>query len=419
MKKILVFCLLLLFLAVPALALEKNVASQKWVVFCFDDTDNSAKTSDAAQITANLWIDGVQNAVDDTNPTELEDGYYVFDITDVESNGENILICPDNSTADIQCIGCPMALWTRPPAHSDFPAPLTAAETESEVDDALGGGTGTALTAIPWNSSWDTEVQSECDDALTNLNLDHLCKIAVDTNWATTVHLDSVIGHIADDGTAATFNRVGDSLEDLRDQGDAAWVTATGFATSGAMTTAQNDLDVITGASGVVIQDGTLVAASFGADCITSAKIADNAIAAEHIAAAAIDNATFAADVGSTAHATNIISQAARKGLDDYDPPTKGEMDTAHGLLATPTQVNAQVSDVLKTDTISELSVGAPAATPSFEDAIMLMYMDFRNANETTASEYRIKNNAGTNIAESDLSDAAGTTTFGELRAPN
>jgi hypothetical protein len=40
------------------------------------------------------------------------------------------------------------------------------AEVESEVDDALGGGTGTALTAIPWNASWDAEVQSEATDAL-------------------------------------------------------------------------------------------------------------------------------------------------------------------------------------------------------------------------------------------------------------
>ena len=37
---------------------------------------------------------------------------------------------------------------------------------EGEVDDALGGGTGTALTAIPWNASWDAEVQSEVDDAI-------------------------------------------------------------------------------------------------------------------------------------------------------------------------------------------------------------------------------------------------------------
>jgi len=78
-------------------------------------------------------------------------------------------------------------------------------------------GTGTWATAIPWNASWDAEVQSEVQDAIEANNLDHLLKIAVDTNFAATVHLDSVIGHIADNGTSATFSRTTDSLEAIRD----------------------------------------------------------------------------------------------------------------------------------------------------------------------------------------------------------
>ena len=54
--------------------MQKNVTGQKWVVFAFDRTDNTPKTGDAANITANLRIDGgAANAVDDVNPTELED----------------------------------------------------------------------------------------------------------------------------------------------------------------------------------------------------------------------------------------------------------------------------------------------------------------------------------------------------------
>lgn len=91
----------------------KNVASQKWIVFAFDLTDNTAKTGDAANITANLRIDGgAANAVDDTNPTELEDGYYVFDLTQAETNGDLIVICPASSTENIQVIGVPGAVWT-------------------------------------------------------------------------------------------------------------------------------------------------------------------------------------------------------------------------------------------------------------------------------------------------------------------
>ncbi len=40
------------------------------------------------------------------------------------------------------------------------------------------GGTGDHLTAVPWNAAWDTEVQSEVDDALVARHLDHLVIVA-------------------------------------------------------------------------------------------------------------------------------------------------------------------------------------------------------------------------------------------------
>ena len=117
--------------------MQKNVASQKWIVFAFDRTDNTAKTGDAANITANLRLDGGgANAVDDTNPTELEDGYYVFDITQAETNADMILITPVSSTANIQVIGVPGAVYTTPAA---FPTLTKGAivdefETQSQAD---------------------------------------------------------------------------------------------------------------------------------------------------------------------------------------------------------------------------------------------------------------------------------------------
>jgi len=92
----------------------KNVASQKWIVFAYDSTTGLAKTGDAGNITANIRIDGgAAGAVGDTNPTELEDGYYVFDMTQAETNGNLLLLCPASGTADIIVIGVPGAVWTR------------------------------------------------------------------------------------------------------------------------------------------------------------------------------------------------------------------------------------------------------------------------------------------------------------------
>jgi hypothetical protein len=46
------------------------------------------------------------------------------------------------------------------------------ASTHSAADVLTAFGTGTWATAIPWNAAWDTEVQSEVNDALVALDLD-------------------------------------------------------------------------------------------------------------------------------------------------------------------------------------------------------------------------------------------------------
>ena len=99
--------------------MEKNVAGQKWIVYAFDRTDNTPKTGDASNITANVSIDGAAGlAVTDTNPTEIGEGYYVFDMAQSEVNGDLLLISPSSSTSDIQVIGVPGAVWTTAPNYN-------------------------------------------------------------------------------------------------------------------------------------------------------------------------------------------------------------------------------------------------------------------------------------------------------------
>ncbi len=49
-------------------------------------------------------------------------------------------------------------------ASASYSAPPSASAIATQVITSM--GTGTFLTAIPWNAAWDTEVQSECADAL-------------------------------------------------------------------------------------------------------------------------------------------------------------------------------------------------------------------------------------------------------------
>jgi len=115
--------------------MQKNIAGQKWIVFAFDSTTGLAKTGDLLNITANLRLDGgAANPIDDTNPAELEGGYYAFDLTDVETNGNMIVICPSSVTANIVVVGVPGAVWTEPTGGVATALNLTTVDT---VVDAI------------------------------------------------------------------------------------------------------------------------------------------------------------------------------------------------------------------------------------------------------------------------------------------
>jgi hypothetical protein len=85
---------------------------------------------------------------------------------------------------------------------------------------------------------------------------------------------------------------------------------------------------------------------------------------------------------------------------------------------ATPSEVNAEVLDVMATDTITEPSAGAPPATPSIKTAISYWWMRFRNKQTATNSLAKIHNDAGTAIAKQAVSDDGSTLTKSEMTAP-
>lgn len=106
------------------------------------------------------------------------------------------------------------------PAGASISADIAA--IEAQTDDI--GAAGAGLTAVPWNSAWDAEVESEANDALVVLNLDHLVGTAT---GIPAIPAGTFIDQIMDDGTA-TYDRTTDSLQAIRDRGDAAWTTGAG-----------------------------------------------------------------------------------------------------------------------------------------------------------------------------------------------
>lgn len=64
-----------------------------------------------------------------------------------------------------------------------------------------------------------TDVNTEIDTALTDIDLDHLTKIALPTGPSADIALGSVMGYIMDDGTAWSYDRSTDSLEAIAADG--------------------------------------------------------------------------------------------------------------------------------------------------------------------------------------------------------
>lgn len=81
------------------------------------------------------------------------------------------------------------------------------------------------------------------------------------------------------------------------------------------------------------------------------------------------------------------------------------------GLTAVPwnaawdAEVQSEVADVLKTDTISEQAQGIPPTTPTFEEAIMYLYMALTKSIDIDATLKEFYNNSGTVIWKKSLSD--------------
>jgi hypothetical protein len=110
----------------------KNVASQKLVVFAFDSTTNTPKTGDAVNLTAYVSKDyGAATVLGDTSATEIDatnaKGYYLFDLTQAETNADTLAFSAKSATANVVVIGVPAVVFTAP--ATGFLAPTTAGRT--------------------------------------------------------------------------------------------------------------------------------------------------------------------------------------------------------------------------------------------------------------------------------------------------
>lgn len=99
--------------------MQKNTASQKVIFFAFDATTNLPKTGDAANITGYVSKDwGTVTVLGDTSATEMDatnaKGFYMFDLTQGETNANILHFSAKSSTANVVVIGSPATIQTVP-----------------------------------------------------------------------------------------------------------------------------------------------------------------------------------------------------------------------------------------------------------------------------------------------------------------
>lgn len=158
--------------------MKKNIASQVIGVQMVSATDGSAFTG---SVTVYVTGDGGTQAVGSVGSgacTHEGNGFHTYVPAQAETNYDHVAFTFIGTGA----VPATVQVYTTYPQTGDGYARLGApagasiaadiATVDGVVDNILTdtaeiGAAGAGLTAVPWNSSWDAEVQSECADALT------------------------------------------------------------------------------------------------------------------------------------------------------------------------------------------------------------------------------------------------------------
>ncbi|QDV78068.1 hypothetical protein [Botrimarina mediterranea] len=221
-----------------------------------DSTDGvTAETSlTISQADVRLSINGGNMAQKNESSAATHDelGYYAvpLDATDTGTVGNGVMVIHESGAL-------PVFLHYQVVEEAVFDA-LYAASAPGPLP---ANTTGTGLTAIPWNASWDAEVQSECQDAITASSLataSGLSTAQADLDILT--GSDGVIlATTQSNYTPATSTALATAQADLDtltgSDGVILATTQSNYApaTSTALATAQADLDIITGTNGVTL----------------------------------------------------------------------------------------------------------------------------------------------------------------------
>ena len=270
-------------------------------------------------------------------------------------------------------------------------AALASVATEARLAELDAGNLPTDIAAIPTTAMRGTDSAATAASvaALNNVAATDIVSAgAITTLTGAVVNVDSV-DTIALAGRVLVANQVwANDITTWEGVTDSAAYTINNSddqsaAAVSALTTAQADLDKLTGSDGA-----TLATAQ-----------------ANYAPATATALSTVSTTIG-----------AAGAGLTEAGG-TGDHLTAMPWNAAWDAEVESEVNDAIDT-AISELGVGAPTATPTIRTGMMLMYMALRNKTVTQTSgtdALEVYNNAGDIIAKKLLTDVCGDYTAAEM----
>jgi len=220
--------------------MKKNVAGQRVGMQMVSATDGSAFTG---AVTVSVTIDAGTQATGSVGSGACAhegNGYHTYAPAQAETNGDLLAFTFTGSGA----IPRTREIYTSFPQTGDAYAETVSGTyglsiIESLVDglETTIGAAGAGLTSIPWNASWDAEVQSEVNDGLVAYNAASTTNITA----GTITNVTTVNGLAANVITAASI--AADAITAAKVAADVTTEIQSGLATAANLATVAGYLD--------------------------------------------------------------------------------------------------------------------------------------------------------------------------------
>ncbi len=233
------------------------------------------------------------------------------------------------------------------------------------------------------------DVNAEVDAALADIGLDHLIQASAGAEKPT---IGSYLDMMMNKDSNQTYDQSTDSMEALRDtepHGTPMRGTDNAALASVCTEARLSELDSDNMPSDIddILEDTGTTLENHLTDIKGTGFVKDTHSLPQCLTA-----------TGFSTHSAEDVWDVATRSLTEpvRITGTKQTLDDLNDLSAA--DINVEVSDVLKVDTIPEMSQGAPPAEPTFEEAVNYIYRKLRNKTVTSSTEDMVYNDSGDTV---------------------